>query len=362
VKIQDSIVFMLSTSKLFQIYKKDESLKTWIGSERPDFEGQKISRGQISGTYMDILELSDEAKTKLTASKTSLQETQDCDSVTIDISDKDKQKILLLERMIESITGKKFKFHILDKIKIDRVKVGLDLQAIKQEGQPQQKQGWGLEFDSRQAYYEAEKMSFLTEGIVKTADGREINFSVQLNMSREFYAEQNISVRAEDAVKVDPLVINFNGAAPRLTDVKYSFDIDSDGKSDQISFVSPGSGFLILDKNGDGIVNNGNELFGPTSGNGFAELAKYDSDSNNWIDENDDIYNKLRIWTKDENGNDVLFALGQKGIGAIYLGNISTFFDIKDSGNTLQGSVNSSGIYLNEDGTAGTIQHIDLVV
>lgn len=60
-------------------------------------------------------------------------------------------------------------------------------------------------------------MSFASQGI----DGREISFSVELNMFREFATETNISIRAGSAV--DPLVINYDGTAPRLTDTKFSF-------------------------------------------------------------------------------------------------------------------------------------------
>jgi hypothetical protein len=109
--------------------------------------------------------------------------------------------------------------------------------------------------------------------------------------------------------------------------------LDCDGETEQISFAGNGSGFLSLDINGDGVINNGSELFGPQSGNGFEELAQYDNDNNGWIDESDSIYEKLRIWSKDGNGNDYLFALGEKGIGAIYLGNIGTEFNITDNQN-----------------------------
>ena len=79
---------------------------------------------------------------------------------------------------------------------------------------------------------------------MKTSDGREISFHVQLNMSREFASHTDISLRAGDAVKVDPLVINFGSGAPNLADRKFSFDLDNDGSSEQISFVTQGSGFL----------------------------------------------------------------------------------------------------------------------
>lgn len=110
------------------------------------------------------------------------------------------------------------------------------------------------------------------------------------------------------------------------------------------------------------MINDGKELFGPSAGNGFEELKQYDSDNNNWIDENDSIWDKLSIWTKDENGNDKLLALGMVGVGAIYVGNIDTEYSIKNSQNTSLGEIKSSSIFLKEDGTAGTIHHIDFVV
>ena len=115
-------------------------------------------------------------------------------------------------------------------------------------------------------------------------------------------------------------------------------------------------------QNANGRIDDGRELFGPATGNGFAELAAHDEDGNLWIDESDSIYYSLRIWSKDAQGNDQLIALGQRGIGAIYLGHATTPFEVKNEQNQLQAAVRSSGIYLNEDGSAGTVQQLDLVV
>jgi hypothetical protein len=216
-------------------------------------------------------------------------------------------------------------------------------------------------YDYYESHYESEATSFSAEGVVRTADGKQINISLELNMSREFFTEQSINIRAGDALK-DPLVINFDGNAAQLTQREFSFDIDADGRSDQIAFVQPGSGFLALDKNADGMINDGSELFGPQTGNGFEELAAYDLDNNQWIDENDAIYEGLRIWSKDSDGNDQLVALGERGVGAIYLGRIDTPFLLKDSANETLGAVQESGIYLQEEGGVGTIQRLDLVV
>ena len=245
----------------------------------------------------------------------------------------------MIQKFIEALTGKKIKFYLLGRVELEESGTGRGGQPEKTAARAPQRFGWGVEYDFHESYCEREKMSFTAQGLIKTADGREINFSLQLNMSREFFARQDIRIRAGDAALADPLVINFDGAAPRLTDKKFYFDLDCDGREDLIPFVGPGSVFLALapDLDGDGRINDGRELFGPVNGNGFAELACYNEDGNQWIDENDPVYDRLRIWTKDAGGRDVLFALGQKGIGAIYLGNLDTFFAMKDQENNLQG-------------------------
>ena len=147
-----------------------------------------------------------------------------------------------------------------------------------------------------------------------------------------------------------------------MTERTYDFDLDADGEADQIHFIGPNSGFLALDRDGSGTIDNGSELFGASTGNGFAELAAYDEDGNQFIDEADSIFEELRIWQKDSAGNDHLVALGQKGVGAIYLGHIDTPFQVKDEANQLQGVVRSSGVYITEGGGTGTVQQLDLVV
>jgi len=114
-------------------------------------------------------------------------------------------------------------------------------------------------------------------------------------------------------------VINFSGTAAQLTDQRFAFDLNSDGKDEDIPFVAGGSGLLVFDRNNDLQVNDGRELFGPSTGNGFAELSRYDKDGNRWIDENEAIYNNLYVWTKDSEGNDQLRSLKESGVGAIYV-------------------------------------------
>jgi len=210
---------------------------------------------------------------------------------------------------------------------------------------------------------ESESTQFAANGVVKTSDGRTISFSLSLSMSRSYVEQTDISVRtAELRQKKDPLVLNFAGSAAQLTSRRFDFDIDADGSMDSINFVGAGSAFLAIDKNGDGRINDGSELFGTQSGDGFADLAAFDSDANGWIDENDAVYSKLLLWSKDGAGIDALRSLSPAEVGAIGLSRIATPFAIKDLDNALQGEVRTSGVFLHENGQAGSLQQIDLTV
>ena len=208
-------------------------------------------------------------------------------------------------------------------------------------------------------YAEAESMNFQVKAFVQ-ADSKEIELSLDVSLSRSFVQKTTRTIQMNKVLQ-DPLVVSLNGSMPSLSSKTFSFDIDSDGKSDQISQLNSGNGFLALDKNSNGIIDNGNELFGTKSGDGFKDLSKYDKDKNGWIDENDAIFDKLRIWQKSEGKND-LIALGQVGIGAIFLGNTSTPFSLKSTSNELLGNMRNSGFVLFENSKAGVISQIDLAV
>ena len=208
-------------------------------------------------------------------------------------------------------------------------------------------------------YAEAESINFQVKAFVQ-ADSKEIELSLDVSLSRSFVQKTTRTIQMNKILQ-DPLVVSLNGSMPSLSSKTFSFDIDSDGKSDQISQLNSGNGFLALDKNSNGIIDNGNELFGTKSGDGFKDLSKYDKDKNGWIDENDAIFDKLRIWQKSEGKND-LIALGQVGIGAIFLGNTSTPFSLKSTSNELLGNMRNSGFVLFENSKAGVISQIDLAV
>ncbi|MHB9117732.1 MAG: hypothetical protein ACYC2R_05615 [Burkholderiales bacterium] len=219
-----------------------------------------------------------------------------------------------------------------------------------------------VEFLRKEKTTQTEQADFAAQGRVTTQDGRQIDFDFHSNLSRETAKETDTGgVYRLEKLK-DPLAVNLDGKGIRLTDGRTAFDLQGDGCVAQIPKLASGSGFLVLDANGNGKADSGLELFGTRSGNGFADLAAWDKDRNGWIDENDGVYGKLRIWQMDGQGGPALKTLKECGIGAIYLGKAATEFSHIDPAGQLLGQVRASGVFLKEDGTAGLVQQIDLAV
>ena len=210
-------------------------------------------------------------------------------------------------------------------------------------------------------YSETEETGFHANGRACTEDGRTIDFNINILMSRSYMEYMNVSIPTMADALCDPLVVNIGSDTADVRDQTFKFDLDADGTEDEISMLGKGSGFLALDKNGDGKINDGSELFGTKSGDGFGDLREYDSDGNGWIDENDDVFSKLKVWCKDENGKDILMDLKEADIGAIFLGEQQTEFSLGGADGYRDGVIRSTGVFLREStGAAGTVQHVDL--
>jgi hypothetical protein len=210
--------------------------------------------------------------------------------------------------------------------------------------------GYGVEYDYHASHSEFEQTSFAANGVIKTTDGKEIRFDLQLEMSRSYHEESDVSLRLGDATrqKKDPLVLNFAGTAAQLGDQRFKFDLDADGTAESINRLASGSGFLTLDRNHDGRINNGGELFGTRSGDGFADLATLDGDGNGWIDENDAAFAQLGVWTPDANGGGKVQSLKEANVGALSLARVATPYDLRDGSNQTLGQIRSSGVFLQD--------------
>lgn len=343
MKIEQSEVSLLSSHKKSHELYESESLEKW---DRDEDAPQRLQRG-------DRLELTDDFKRfhKPIGEIEKLEE--EMFDETLD------PKLMAIVRALEALTGKKINISFMHSLKGTESVEAAD--AKKSESSEPERLGWGVDYHYEKTEIRKESLEFSASGSVRTVDGKSMDFSLAFSMKQESRLHESLSFKAGDAL-IDPLVLNFGGDVVSVSDVKHNFDLDLDGKSDEFSFVGSGSGFLALDKNKDGIINDGSELFGPSKGNGFNELSAYDSDGNNWIDENDEVFNQLVIWTKDEDGAEHLFSLKDKDVGALYLGSEKTAFEFRGSDGNLNALMRESSVYLKESGGVGTLQELDLVV
>lgn len=219
--------------------------------------------------------------------------------------------------------------------------------------------GWGMEISRSYSLHEEQSLAMSFSGQIETEEGKKMEFSLNLQFSREFSLTQSTTFRAGDALS-DPLVISLDGASP-IGNGKFAFDLIEGGGAENIPFLSKESGFLTLDKNGDGKATDGGELFGPRSGNGFAELAQLDEDKNGWIDDNDTQFKALKLWIKTEE-NDRFVTLKEVGIGALSLQAIQGEFDFKDSSDTTLARLQNTSVALSESGEAKALFGLDLAV
>lgn len=359
MKIVSSGMQMASTHASTQHHEIQESLRMWAGERRPDFEG----RGRTAAVRpVETVLISDAGRAAHGCDNGAVDECAD----EANAADADP-RLTLLRLLFHYLTGKDIE--VFDARELEPAQPPPDLPQVPSTANAAnaanaRPAGWGVEYDRHERYTETEQTHFSASGTVQTADGREISFKVELSMSRSYYEESDVRLRLGDAARQqkDPLVLNFAGNAAQLLDQRFSFDLDADGTAENINRLAAGSGFLVFDRNADGKANDGSELFGTKSGDGFADLAKLDGDSNGWIDENDAAWSALRVWTPATDGGGALRTLQEADVGAIALARVATPFALKDTANETLGDVRSTGLYLQESGGAGTVQQVDLSV
>ena len=261
---------------------------------------------------------------------------------------RDVEKLIkLLQRYFEGRSGDGSNEKIAEKI--DRLVKRIE-----------QRQGEGaVQFDVKyrrqESYREVEATSFRATGSVATADGRQIDFSAALDLARVYARTETVSLRATGTI--DP---STETGAPTAAPTPAPAPVPASTPPASQQALSLGGSVLGLDGNGDGHIDVATELVGQ-SGNGFSELARYDEDGNGFIDEGDSVFSKLALVDQGATGL-TADTLATRGIGAIYTGSVSTPYRYTDGSNQTVATLSRSGIYLNENGTTGIAQQVDVLI
>ncbi|MBK1693977.1 hypothetical protein CKO09_04390 [Chromatium weissei] len=177
----------------------------------------------------------------------------------------------------------------------------------------------------------------------------------------EVRQQQSVEVRMQvtnnaEIFTADPLVLNLSDAGITTTGVDdgVQFDLNADGVTEQVSMVSGETWLLALDRNHNGRIDDGGELFGDQHGaaNGFAELARYDADANGVangvIDADDVAFSELQLLQIDGDGQQVTQTLEEAGVVAIELAHQNTRKALN-----LYDTVSQTAQFHRDDGSSG---------
>lgn len=168
---------------------------------------------------------------------------------------------------------------------------------------------------------------------------------------------------AAPVTPVDPILIDLNGDGIKTTNIfngEY-FDHENDGFAELSSWVSKDDGILYYDKNNNGKIDNGNEIFGNNyikndgtkATSGFDALLDLDSNNDGVIDELDDNFTNIKI----QKGDGTQLSLSEAGIESISL--TTTESNIVDENGNTQEKIS---VYTKKDGSTGQIGEYDLQV
>ena len=226
-------------------------------------------------------------------------------------------------------------------------------------------QGGGAIYNAQTTLTQTTSTSFSAEGDIETSDHQKIHFDLNQSVQTIRQETHSVTIKSGSALK-DPLVINFSGNSVQLGQQTFSFDLNNDGKKVSMPFIQ-GGGYLAYNPDDSGKITDKTQLFGPATGNGFTQLQSLANSLGNndgWLDQSNPAYSKLGVLMEGSDGKPQFVTLQQAGIGALYLGNVSTHTAIGDSNGNggSSGELESSGIYLNNNGSVGSMQDVEVNV
>ncbi|WP_230056907.1 hypothetical protein [Campylobacter suis] len=166
-----------------------------------------------------------------------------------------------------------------------------------------------------------------TQGILKN-ETDELSVQLSFNLSKSFTDAAGIG---RDAQLPKSIEVRLNGEIPAISKDKFNFFVDADGESDQVSRLDKGEEILRVSKEK---IAKKNEIKDELKKEALKELAAEKKAQQ--LDENDEIFNRLRVWEGDVNERR-LIGLGEVGEGAVFLADPNGNFD---GLNSYQGGAN----------------------
>ena len=161
-----------------------------------------------------------------------------------------------------------------------------------------------------------------------------------------------------------PLVLDLDGDGINLSSLEQGvpFDLLGTGEKVKAAWIGKGDGWLVLDRNQNGVIDGAQELFGNVTGgksysDGFTALAELDTNGDGRIDTKDPAFNDLRVW-KDTNRDGAsspneLFALPDVGVRAMLLS--PQRYDGVSSWDKHGNQMPLIGQFMKNDGTRGLV-------
>lgn len=202
------------------------------------------------------------------------------------------------------------------------------------------------------------ELSIVSQSIeldISTLETRFSDLAKTANISiTEFRARiETLRVELSAVSQQDPLILDLDGNGIDITSLAGGnrFDIDGDGVLDQTAWIDGADALLALDRNGDGTINDGTELFGDQNGarDGFEELAKFDDNQDGTIDRKDRVFSSLVLLRADGSQG----SLSDEGITSISVSMITPL----DS-RLIGGDLVARSQFERDDGTVGQVGEV----
>ncbi|PKR54169.1 hypothetical protein [Thalassospira marina] len=157
-----------------------------------------------------------------------------------------------------------------------------------------------------------------------------------------------IRMEIGNVTQQDPLILDLDGNGIDITSLRDGavFDLDGNGTKDRVAWVAGNDALLALDKNKNGQIDDGTELFGDQNGakDGFAELATYDDNGDGTIDAQDKVFSSLILLHADGSQS----SLSDEGIASIRVSAITPL-----SERLVGGTLAAEGEFVRDDGSVG---------